>query len=316
MERGKQHIEKRELHSRNRNRERYDLKAMMLSTPELQKCIILNKAGSESIDFSNPASIKIFNTAILNYYYGIKFWDFPDEHLCPAVPGRADYIHHIADLLNESNKGKIPIGKEITCLDIGTGASCIYPIIGITEYQWNFIGTDINVKSIQAAKQIEELNPQLKGKIVFRLQQEPKHIFRGVIDKDDNIDISICNPPFHSSIEEAEKGTKRKVKNLKGPKTNSVIRNFSGHHSELMYEGGEYQFIKNMILESTNIARHCLWFSSLVSKQSNLKKLYKILHKTQATEIKTINMATGNKTSRILAWSYLSKKERRLWRKG
>lgn len=309
----KNHTEKLNLHARNKNRKRYDLKAMLEATPELKEYLIANKRGEESINFSNPSGVKMLNKAILNYYYGIKYWEFPEENLCPAIPGRADYIHHIADILAETNNGEIPIGKDLTCLDIGTGATCIYPIIGITEYQWNFIGTDINPQSIQIAKKIEDSNPSLKGKIVFRLQKKSKNIFQGVIEKGDKIDMSICNPPFHSSIEEAEKGTRRKIKNLGRKQKNALRRNFAGENHELIYEGGEHQFLKNMILESKEIAKNCLWFSSLVSKESNLKRLHKTLNKTKPSEFKTINIKTGNKTSRILTWTYLSKKERSLW---
>jgi 23S rRNA (adenine1618-N6)-methyltransferase len=43
----------------------------------------------------------------------------------PSIPGRADYIHYIADLLAESNNGIIPRSWD-QGLDIGIGANCIY----------------------------------------------------------------------------------------------------------------------------------------------------------------------------------------------
>ncbi len=108
---------KARLHSRNKNRERYDLSALTKSNPELKNHIMLNKFEIESVDFSNPLAVKLLNKALLNHYYGIKNWEFPDENLCPPIPGRADYIHHIADLLGESNFGRIPIDDEIKVLD-------------------------------------------------------------------------------------------------------------------------------------------------------------------------------------------------------
>ena len=303
------------LHQRNKNRERYDLKAMTVATPELIPYIQPNKFGTNSINFSDPAAVKMLNRAILNYYYGIEYWDFPRENLCPPIPGRADYIHYVADLLGEYNNGEIPTGKNVTCLDIGTGASCIYPIIGVTEYGWKFIGSDIDSKSIQAAQHIVDSNPSLKGKVSCRLQHDSKSIFRGIIQPEEKIDITICNPPFHPSIEAASKGTRRKVKNLTGQKKHTPKLNFSGNKNELVYEGGELQFIHNMILDSKAFAKNCFWFSSLVSKESNLKKVYKILNNNKSTETKTINMATGNKTSRIVAWTYLTAKEKKLWNK-
>ena len=149
----KQQGQKR-LHARNRNRERYDLEALMLANPELKNYIKPNKHGEDSVDFSNPIAVKLLNKALLNHYYGIKYWEFPDENLCPPIPGRADYIHHMADLLGETNSGIIPVGDKVLCLDVGVGASCIYPIIGVIEYGWKFIGSDIDPKSIASARKM------------------------------------------------------------------------------------------------------------------------------------------------------------------
>ncbi len=306
--------EKARLHSRNKNRERYDLSALTTSNPELKNYIMPNKFGIESVDYSNPVAVKLLNKAILNHYYGIESWEFPDENLCPPIPGRADYIHHIADLLGENNFGTIPFGDKITCLDVGLGASCIYPIIGVTEYDWKFIGSDIDPKSIASAQNIVNSNSSLKDKIECRLQKNPKDVFHGIIGQEDKIDLTICNPPFHSSIEDAQKGTRRKIKNLSGKKVKTPELNFAGISNELICDGGEYQFIQNMIRESKKISKNCYWFSTLVSKQSNLKGIYKLLEKIEANQIKTIPMGTGNKSSRIVAWTFLSKEEQKVWR--
>ena len=303
---------KARLHSRNKNRERYDLKALIISNPDLRNFVKPNKYGDESVDFSNPLAVKILNKALLNHYYGITYWEFPDKNLCPPIPGRADYIHHIADLLSEFNYGKIPTGDKITCLDVGVGASCIYPIIGVVEYNWNFIGSDINKKSIDSAQNIVKSNPQLKGKIECRHQEDPANVFYGVLDRSEKIDLTICNPPFHSSIEDAEKGTKRKIKNLSGKRVETA--DLAGINNELICEGGETMFINEMVRESIKFSNSIFLFSVLVSKQSNLKGIYKSLEKYRVSEFKTIQMGTGNKSTRIVAWTFLSKEEQKEWR--
>lgn len=301
------------LHPRNKNRERYDLNAIANSTPELKKHILPNKFGVDSVDFSNPISVKLLNKALLNHYYGIKNWDFPDENLCPPIPGRADYIHHMADLLGSCNFGNIPKGEKVTCLDIGIGASCIYPIIGVTEYDWNFIGSDINPQSIASATNIVDSNPLLIGKIECKLQNSSNVVFQGIVGNADKIDLSICNPPFHASVKAAQKETRRKIKNLSGKKVTRPELNFSGIQNELVCTGGENGFIQDMIRESRAYAKNCFWFSTLVSKQSNLKGIYKSLEIIEATKIKTIPMGTGNKSTRIVAWTLLSQEERKEW---
>jgi 23S rRNA (adenine1618-N6)-methyltransferase len=305
---------KSRLHIRNKNRERYDLDALVASNPELAEYVKPNRYGADSVDFADPKAVKILNRALLNHYYGISHWDFPDENLCPAIPGRADYLHHMADLLCESNFGKIPKGDKITCLDVGVGASCIYPIIGVTEYGWNFIGSDIDPKSIESAKNIIESNDLLVSKVECRLQKERKDVFYGIIDKEDKIDISICNPPFHSSSEDAQKENLRKVKNLKGRKVKSPELNFAGIPDELICDGGEQKFILNMIKESKKFAKNFFWFSSLVSKQSHLKGIYSLLDSQGVYTYKTITTGTGNKSSRIVAWTFLSRTEQKEWK--
>jgi len=299
-----QNTSKSRLHKRNKNRERYDLEALITVLPELKDFVRPNKFGEDSLDFSSPRAVKLLNRALLDYYYGIEKWNFSDKNLCPPIPGRADYIHYVADILSESNYGKIPKGNTITCLDIGTGASCIYPIIGVVEYNWNFIATDIDANSINSSTKIVAANPQLQNKIDFRLQPDPMNIFRRVLRKGDKIDVTICNPPFHASIEDALAGTRRKEKNLAGNIKGKLKMNFAGNLNELVCKGGENGFIHDMIWESVEFADNCKWFTTLVSKQSNLNGIYKALDTVGVKEIRTIPMGTGNKSSRIVAWSF------------
>ncbi len=309
--------EKNSLHPRNKHRERYDFKLLTASCPELGKFVKLNDYNDESIDFFNPEAVKTLNKALLKHYYDIVYWDIPNNYLCPPIPGRADYIHHMADLLASNNSvsqgGKIPTGYNIKCLDIGVGANCVYPIIGNKEYGWSFIGADIDPIAIESARKIVELNPFLKGKIEFRLQHNPGDIFQGIIQKNELFDLTICNPPFHSSLAEAQSGTVRKLTNLKGKRITKPILNFGGQNNELWCEGGEERFVGDMIYQSKQFFASCLWFSTLVSKQSNLKSAYKALEDVKVEEIKTIPMSQGNKTSRIVAWTFFTKKQQNKW---
>jgi len=300
------------LHPNNKNRKQYDLLALLKEIPELEKYIKNNKDGEKTIDFSDPIAVKLLNKALLSHYYNVKFWKFPDTNLCPPIPGRADYIHHISDLINENMRKD----KSINCLDVGMGASCIYPIIGITEYNWSFIASDIDRKSIATAKKIISSNPNLKGKVDFRFQNNSNKIFEGIIKEGELIDITICNPPFHASKKEALEGTRQKVRNLTGKYQKKPKLNFSGVSDELIYEGGEYQFIQNMIKESAKYANNCVWFSSLVSKKKNLHGIYINLKRLKVHQIKEIEIGTSNKKSRIIAWTFMTKREQKYGKKS
>ncbi|RLD61076.1 MAG: 23S rRNA (adenine(1618)-N(6))-methyltransferase, partial [Bacteroidetes bacterium] len=168
--------------------------------------------------------------------------------------------------------------------------------------------------AIESANKIIASNPSLKEQVECRLQDNPKDFFYGIIPKDEFIDLSICNPPFHASAEEAQSANLRKLSNLNQKKVSKANMNFGGQYNELCYEGGEERFVGNMIRQSKKFASSCFWFSTLISKQSNLKNVYSILQQVKAVKVETIPMGQGNKTSRIVAWTFLSKEEQTKWK--
>lgn len=308
----KKEEEKENLHPRSRHRTSYDFKSLITCCPEIEKFVFVNKYNNETIDFANPNAVKILNKALLKQFYNISNWDIPANYLCPPIPGRADYIHYIADLLSTSNNNVVPKGKSIRILDIGVGANCVYPIIGNHEYDWSFVGSDVDSIAINSANKIVESNPSLKN-IELRKQNTAEHLFKGIIKPDDFFDATICNPPFHSSQAEAQAGTVRKVRNLSGGKTKNPVMNFGGQNTELWCKGGEKEFISKMIKESVEFSANCFWFSSLVSKSENLKSIYYEIEKANAMEVKTIEMKQGNKISRFVAWTFLTKTQQAEW---
>ncbi len=305
--------EKVRLHPRNKHRGRYDFKQLIDSCPALAQFVRLNVYNDESIDFFDPEAVKMLNKALLKHFYGIDNWDIPRNYLCPPIPGRADYIHYMADLLAASNNGTIPTGNQIKCLDIGVGANCIYPIIGIKEYGWSFVGAEIDPVSLESAKKIIRMNPVLNANIELRLQQQQGDVFFGIIQQDERFDLSICNPPFHASLEDARSGTLRKLANLGHDKTTKPILNFGGQSNELWCRGGEERFVRDMIRQSKLFPVSCFWYSASVSKQSHLKSINEALIKAKAVEIKIIPMGQGNKSSRIVAWTFLTPEQQQEW---
>ena len=323
----KSNTEKTNLHPRNLDRFGYNFEQLINVSPDLQQFVAINEHNIDSsdseqakqtIDFSNPDAVKALNKALLINHYDIQDWDIPANYLCPPIPGRADYIHYIADLLATTNNGVIPEGEMLQGLDIGVGANCIYPIIGNSTYGWSFVGTDIDENAIQNCKKIIASNPKLMDPISLQLQTESRFIFKNIITPEDRFAFTICNPPFHSSQDEATKSSLRKVNNLEARdfsnKTTKPVLNFGGHNAELWCAGGELGFITQMAYESAKYPLQCLWFTTLVSKKDNLSSIYKTLNKVSVVEIKTIDMAQGQKTSRIVAWTFLSAAQQKTWK--
>ena len=306
--------EKTTLHLRNPHRFRYDFEQLISACSDLKNFVFTNEHKVETIDFSNPEAVKALNKALLISNYDIQNWDIPANYLCPPIPGRADYIHYIADLLATSNNEIIPEGETVAGLDIGIGANCIYPIIGNVAYGWSFVGTDIDEDALQNCKTIIGNNPKLIDVISLQLQVESRFIFKNIILPEDKFAFTICNPPFHNSAEDATKSALRKVNALTNTKNTKPALNFGGQNAELWCNGGEIGFITQMIYESAKYPMQCFWFTTLVSKKDNLKSIYKILNKVGAVQIKTIDMAQGQKISRIVCWTFLSETQQKNWK--
>jgi 23S rRNA (adenine1618-N6)-methyltransferase len=313
------------LHPRNAHQQGYDFAVLINAMPSLAAFVRPNPYGNLSIDFADPHAVKSLNAALLQSEYHISGWDIPQGYLCPPVPGRVDYLHYLADLL--AVKGHVAKGASIRALDIGTGANGIYPLLGIQHYGWQFVASDIDPISIDNVAKIVQQNPQIAANLQLKLQHQSEHIFKGIITPDDHFDVSMCNPPFHRSLADASAGSLRKVNNLAknqqqkqgrkppqlAPSQTKAPLNFGGQKAELWCQGGEQQFLANMIKQSHEYASQVLWFTSLVSKSENLKLCYQLLKQVNAVEVKTIEMTQGNKVTRILAWSFLSPELRQQW---
>ena len=161
------------LHPKNKHRAPYDFEKLVAAEPWLAAFIEENKYGTVSIDFFNTKAVVALNRALLKLHYNINNWSIPENFLCPPIPGRVDYIHYVADLLASENNGAIPTGNIINCFDVGTGASCIYPLLGNAAYGWSFVGSDNNVKAFKAAKNNLKENPQIAGAILLEIQNDP-----------------------------------------------------------------------------------------------------------------------------------------------
>ncbi len=306
--------QKNHLHPRNRHRSRYDFDALIARCPALGPFVKPNAWGDISVDFADPAAVKMLNKALLQLYYGIEHWDIPAHYLCPPIPGRADYIHYLADLLADANGGEIPRGKNIAILDVGVGANCIYPIIGQHEYGWRFTGSETDRVSLNAAKMLVEMNPTLRNSVRLRHQKQSDAIFDHIIGITERFDATLCNPPFHGSAEEARASTRLKLHKLgKGEVAATPVQNFGGKNNELWCEGGELAFVGKMAAESAGKGNNCLWFTSLISKNTTLPPLYEALKLAGAHDVRTIDMAQGQKVSRFIAWTFQNAEQQARW---
>ncbi|MGB6268613.1 MAG: 23S rRNA (adenine(1618)-N(6))-methyltransferase RlmF [Olleya sp.] len=297
------------MHKNNKHTDDYNFDQLATAYPNLEPHIFTNATNKKTIDFANPKAVKALNAALLKEHYNINYWEFQDHFLCPPIPGRVDYIHLVADLLERSK-----LTENITVMDIGTGANCIYPLLGTSEYGWDFIGVDSNEEAITTAQNIVDQN-HLQDKIKLRQQRDATHVLEGVLNEKDKVTVTMCNPPFFKNEADALAATKRKLKGL-GKPTDEMVRNFAGQAHELWYKGGEKAFLHTYLYESSLQKTQSFWYTSLVSNKDNIKTINQSLKKLGATAVLTIGMNIGNKKSRIVAWTFLSEEQKQNWNKN
>lgn len=318
---------KPDMHPRNRFRDGYDFDALRAGHPTLAPFVVPNAYGDLSIDYADACAVKALNQALLAHAYGLRAWDLPPGGLCPPIPGRSEHLHHLADLLADGASGAgsaggasgagsagVPRGRAVSVLDVGTGASCIYPLIGAREYGWRFVGTEVDPASARWAEKLVAAHPQVADRIEVRLQPSPLHCFEGVVEPDERFDLSLCNPPFFASAQEAARGNRRKRRNLSekradggrsgGKRPTGDVRNFGGKAGELWCEGGELGFVQRMISESAARPQLCRWFTTLVARGATLPRLRRALDDAGAVEVRVLELSHGAKQSRILAWRF------------
>ncbi|MBB6480490.1 23S rRNA (adenine(1618)-N(6))-methyltransferase RlmF [Spirochaeta isovalerica] len=298
-----------DLHERNPHSGLYDFDALVKSLPELEQAVVSNPTGEKTIDFSDARSVFLLNKALVRYYYKVENWQIPEGYLCPAVPGRADHIHYAADLLGEYTGGDIPRGRKVHVLDTGTGAGCIYPVIGCGAFGWKFTASEIDPLSLKMSRLIVQTNPSISKLVKVKQQKQKQFIFRNIIEERDFFDLTVCNPPFFASQKEAVEANREKWRKMTGEESPGNL-NFGGMENELWYPGGEAAFIGKMIRESAEFADQVNWFTSLVSRKENLAILEKQLSREKTAAFKTISMSQGNKNSRLLAWTFMSESRR------
>ena len=295
------------MHPKNPYCNRYDIQRFIKRYPLLEEYIILNPSDEETIDFSSSKGVYALNKAMLLSDFRLEDYFLPKGYLIPPVPGRLDYLLYLRDFI--SKKFNINQNRQLSGLDIGCGANGIYCILGSQYFNWKMEGIDSNEKAIEIVSNNIKNTKELQKNVKIRFQENKSFLFKNIIQPYKKFDFVVCNPPFHSSKEEAIKGSIRKINNIGEDSFNKseLSLNFEGQANELWCNGGEILFIKRLIKESVACKDQIKVFSSIVSKSDSLPKIEKQLKKNKA-DFNIINTTIGNKKNRYLIWWFESKK--------
>ncbi|MCK0146528.1 23S rRNA (adenine(1618)-N(6))-methyltransferase RlmF [Arenibacter sp. F26102] len=280
------------MHSKNPFVKDYDFDFLIKHYPGLKDFVFINDYGNKTIKFADKQAVKALNAALLKAHYGLDYWDIPEHNLCPPIPGRLDYLLHIAELIPK---------PQLRLLDIGTGANLIYPILANCHFGWQISASEVDLDALKNAQKIIDRNSVLTN-IDLRQQRFKNSILEHIITPEDKFDVVVCNPPFFKDRSDAQQKNQRKVRNLQLQAEETL--NFGGQANELWYKGGEEAFVKKMAAESVQFKNQVQWFTSLVSQKENLKNIKRAINKTLPTVVKVIDMEQGNKKSRFVAWTF------------
>lgn len=262
-----------------------DFRLLAAKYPALRNFVYTNKFGSASIDWKDPHAQREVTYALLKNDFDLDL-ELPIDQLCPPVPNRANYIYWLKDMIQENSPHLLKGASPLRGIDIGTGASCIYPLLGAKIGGWSFLATDIDETSIGYARRNVTLN-NLESSIELR-KVNPDQMLLGVVQSGEKYGFSMCNPPFFANINEARQN----------PHTVCM-----GTSNELVTPGGEVSFVERMIEESLVLRHAVRWYTSMIGKKDDLKALTKILAARGIVNVHTTTFYQGKITRWGLAWS-------------
>ncbi|KAK4227416.1 hypothetical protein QBC38DRAFT_509680 [Podospora fimiseda] len=249
------------------------------------------------LDFTDPAAVMQLTKTLLKADFGLQL-QLPDDRLCPPIPNRHNYILWLKDLLDSTSYS--PPGSQPVCgLDIGTGASCIYPLLGtIQRPSWHFIATDIDDKSLEHAKQNVEMN-NLSDRIRLILRSpEDTLIPSGSESHVSPLAFVMMNPPFYTSVDEMLSSAAKKSRPPHSACTGAPV--------EMVCEGGEVAHVGRLLKESLVLrGKGAQWYTSMLGKVTSLEALVPQLRENGIDNYAVTEFIQGNKTKRwAIAWSF------------
>ncbi|KAK4121565.1 hypothetical protein N657DRAFT_109790 [Parathielavia appendiculata] len=189
-----------------------------------------------------------------------------------------------------------PPGRKLCGLDIGTGASCIYPLLGTAQRPWCFVATDIDEKSLEYAKTNIELN-HMEALIRLLKRKPDDPLIPLDAEGIHSIDFVMMNPPFYASEEDMLSSAKKKARPPMSACTGAPV--------EMVCEGGEVAHVGRLLRESLVLRDRIQWYTSMLGKVTSLDALVEKLHEHGIDNYAVTEFVQGNKTRRwAVGWSF------------
>ncbi|PRP85949.1 methyltransferase-like protein 16 [Planoprotostelium fungivorum] len=280
------------LHARNALRDRPDFKELGTKYPEFGKFLSEKASGKLQLDWTNGEAVREYNITLLKHYYNITL-TLPSDQLCPPVANRANYIHWIEDLIQIDPASRAGRGS-VRGIDIGTGASCIYPLLGckINHPNWSFLAVDNDAQSLYIAEQNLNLNRQWLSDQNQSSLIQLRHVTDGTtLDYlgQETYDFLMTNPPFFSDLEETQLNERVDA---------------TAKATEVVTQGGEVEFVGKIVENSMRTKGQVTWYTAMIGRKIDLTVLERKLRQCGVPHVKTSELSQGKTTRWAIAWSF------------
>ncbi|VDM60525.1 unnamed protein product [Angiostrongylus costaricensis] len=254
----------RSMHPRNPYKESPpDFNDLATRFPDFRAHCTLGNNGRVFVNFQEDGAVRSLTKALLKKDFDLEV-ELPHGCLVPRVPQRLNYILFIEDLLKLNQ-----IENNVIGIDIGTGASCIYALLGARWAGWKFFATETNTKAAEAANANVVRNRLGHLIRVIHISEQSTTLIK--------FTFCMCNPPFFESCET----------------------------SKVRFIGGEVAFIGRLIDESVLLQTQVSIYTTMLGKKSSISVLCRRLSRIDGVRYTVSTLSQGRTLRWVLAWTFL-----------
>ena len=252
--------------------------------------------------------------SLLHAYFELRLPHLPDHHLCPPIPNRFFFLHWIDSYLlrlqgfvSDSSYGLERAQRRTLCLDIGVGATCIYPLLAARALNYQVLGADIDGQALEIAQQnvnANNLSSRIRLSHVDLTHSQDSSLppggpltrsLQAFGPSNERPDFCMTNPPFYDPD----------AMEQEAPRAGDGRERTNMTTSEGSYPGGEVEFVLDMICDSVRArSSSCRWCTTMLGKKSSLIHLEKLLkHVLGPAHVQSTEYGPGQYTRWFLAWT-------------
>ncbi|KRX68248.1 Methyltransferase-like protein 16, partial [Trichinella sp. T9] len=292
---------------------------LALQYPDFRQHCAIDIYGKVNFNFKNPDAIRALTNVLLKKDFGLSI-EIPPDSLVPRIPGRLNYIHWLQDLA----ASHFP-DESVRCIDIGSGASCIYPLLGAKVCGWKFIAVEKLPDAIECARK-NVMKNNLQNLISVVEVDGPINLYNVVeqLGAEMICSFCMCNPPFFDSQRKEGPGNLSFPSRRPAPHSCTV-----GRHEEMFADGGEVHFVKRIINDSERLRKRvryhkiflllyiftkhnhitfCLFFfgiyTTMLGKKRSLSIVKSMLRNINVTSMCETVFCQGKTQRWAVAWTF------------